>query len=213
MNNLIGKSCFLPLCILGLFLFVNNVYCQNEPDKMNAGFIGGKIKPNALLGLVKEVREDDSIIMRQYWYGRYVGVKADGLVARVAQERQYFYRNRKTMGRNVLTYSCESNPDKNILFDDISVLTYRNPAAEVLHNIGLSFILGAAISTIVVLPLISYDFKSGEMNENVYFRGLAWSLAGLGVGLTLTLTTTAREIRHKDYRNHRKVRWAPKLYY
>jgi hypothetical protein len=76
-------------------------------------------------------------------------------------------------------YPANSNP---IVFpvDKINVLSYQSNAANSCLVVGGILTVIGSLTTIIVAPLVSIDYKTGNINSQLYYKVAA---VGLGLGI------------------------------
>ncbi|MCB0588858.1 MAG: hypothetical protein KDD06_26450 [Phaeodactylibacter sp.] len=113
----------------------------------------------------------------------------------LAKKEEIFYGNIKGLGP--VAYSIA----------DISHLTYRNKGAEGWTNMGGIITTLGALNALVVAPLVSINYGSGEFNSEQYLRWAGYSLGATGVGVTLLLSSKKRhfEIQRPGQAASRKL--------
>ena len=78
---------------------------------------------------------------------------------------------------------------------DFQLFEYISPERDVLHSFGNQIVGFSVISTFLIAPLSSINFKTGDFNAKQYY---SWAKAGLisfSVGLPLSLLTKPRQYK------------------
>lgn len=80
------------------------------------------------------------------------------------------------------TYNWEY---RDININNIEYVTYTSPARETLNSIGLIITGYSVITTLLVAPLVSINYREGGFNSDRYFIWAGAGLAGLTIGIPL----------------------------
>lgn len=89
------------------------------------------------------------------------------------------------------TYTSQNKMQLSI--NQIEYLQYSSPTRDFLHNFGTTTASLAALTALIVAPLVSINFKNGDFKKNTYYRVAGYSLIGLGVSIPIIALTKPKQ--------------------
>jgi len=126
-------------------------------------------------------------------YGTYSGgikkIDSDSMQMSLCYESAfYLYRKDEFAKHERTNCSCCDRFNRNIPVNNISsiYLPYkRNKIGMAIQNSLATVAIGSFVSAILVAPLVSINYRTGEFNQRRYYRWAGYSLIGFSVGLPL----------------------------
>lgn len=96
---------------------------------------------------------------------------------------------------------------RNLNLNLINAVDYSSRPRQTVNNIGNTISTFALITTLVVAPLVSINYKNGDFNANRYYTWAGAGLAGLSIGIPMILfsrektysITNDKRVRNIDY--------------
>ncbi|MFN6377787.1 MAG: hypothetical protein ACK4WD_00825 [Flavobacteriales bacterium] len=95
---------------------------------------------------------------------------------------------------NNYPYSQDENLRK-INIENINYIDYTSPSLDVLQTIGSAATFLSIVSTVIVAPLLSINYKNGDFNQDRYYTMAGAGLIGLSVGIPLQLFSNSRSYK------------------
>ncbi len=99
-------------------------------------------------------------------------------------------------------YDCVLEPMfRELNIRDIIYLEYSSPTRLTIYVVGAIVTGLSAITTLLVAPLVSIDYRNGGFNVDRYSTWAVASLGGLTIGIPLTILTTRKKYQITDNLN------------
>jgi hypothetical protein len=95
---------------------------------------------------------------------------------------------------NNYPYSQDENLRK-INIENINYIDYKSPSLDALQTIGSAATFLSIVSTVIVAPLLSINYKNGDFNQDRYYTIAGAGLIGLSVGIPLQLFSNSRSYK------------------
>lgn len=163
-----------------------NLFIGNQDSKR-----GLLLKNNMLIGIEKKSNPNT------YFYGNYFTCDSNHVYFSPERQTTYnydnnysitntieFYKNTDTLNYPWIKYM---NIEK-ITFNDIQIIKHhKNNKINFISSILLA---SSASFALVIAPLVSYNFKTGNFNQKTYYKVMIPSLITLGVSMPLTIFTS-----------------------
>lgn len=106
------------------------------------------------------------------------------------------YKNGKTSNINNsygFDYENKADIQKNIPIPNLNSVTYR-PVNEPIKNTATVTMILSGITTLILAPLISINYKTGDFNQKRYYTTAGIGLIGIGVSVPVAIIFTPRKI-------------------
>lgn len=85
-------------------------------------------------------------------------------------------------------YSSYCNPI-NIGLKNLNSITYTSPSRDFFRTFGYAVTVLSVLTTTIVAPLVSINYKSGNFNTDRYFKFASGGLIGLSVGIPIIVVS------------------------
>lgn len=154
---------------------------------------------------------NSSIIKGQMQLTGFVTDISDSTLSfQTSSEYLYIARKSGVVTKNNNCYTCggileikDSIKITTLPLQKINYLSTSSPTRNTLKGLG-QFISGAsAITTLLIAPLASINYRNGNFNQKRYYRIAGGGLAGFTIGVPLSLFNTEKKY-HLSYKNGQK---------
>ncbi|RLD57557.1 MAG: hypothetical protein DRI97_05080 [Bacteroidetes bacterium] len=159
-----------------------------------------RIKLNKPINFVIDLHTTDTLDSWMRIEGKLLNVGIDSLT--VEYKKEYYSKLITTpMASTTTTKTIKFNDSvfgkqfsKSYAIDDIDYIDFIR-SSETLEGIGIAGIIISALTTFVVAPLVSINYKDGTFNSNTYKN---WALAGTaGMAISIPITIfSSKSKRH-----------------
>jgi hypothetical protein len=95
----------------------------------------------------------------------------------------------------------------NIDFSDILKIEYQSYSAHNWEAFGVGSILIGGLTTLIISPLISINYKNGSFNSDRYFKSAALGLGLVSFGIPITILAKKKTYYFKNHGPKKKKIW------
>ena len=95
----------------------------------------------------------------------------------------------------------------NIDFSDILKIEYQSYSAHNWEAFGVASIFIGGLTTLIISPLISINYKNGSFNSDRYFKSAAFGLGLVSFGIPITILAKEKTYYFKDHEPKKKKIW------
>ncbi|MDQ3111745.1 MAG: hypothetical protein M3R17_17790 [Bacteroidota bacterium] len=168
-----------------------DIYLVNSTDSSRK--IKIESNTNDLEINLTETKTDTSILTRTWYSGSIKALTDSSIFITYQQKNVHMYDDGKyPVSEIIMTWSGIQVPYGELSLKSISSVRYSTPVRSTWFGIGGGLTFFASLTTLVVAPLVSIDYRNGGFNSTRYLKWAVAGLCGLGISIPLMLITKPR---------------------
>ena len=191
------------------FYLVNSLDTNKRVELKATGFNESVLNYNANIS-------DTSLMSAEITLKGYlIDLKNDSLAFKVNNKDTYIIKKNGVVYKNEECYNCgiyvgaievkDSLRIQKVNFENLNYLSYFSPTRQTVSNLGMFISTLSTITTLVVAPLVSINYKNGDFNKNRYYKFAGGGLIGFSVGLPFALLNSKTyNLSHKNGEKSKK---------
>ena len=196
-------TCSLIILLFGITYSQNDrLHMYKLPDKQ----CKRTIKKGAYIEVGIKYYNKDSLRTEDLFEGNFLELKKDSIFMDLGRKTKYIYQDEGILEQNIISRGFCAKPlpykEEMISLDDISLIKYRNKSAIVFRKISTITFWTSFLTTIMVAPLASINYKQGTFNFDRYKTIVAVGGAGIAVSIPILILSGKKKVVMKEGLHH-----------
>ena len=142
--------------------------------------------------LKEKVDSNDTAINKNY-YGSIDSVSKNELFIKVSSMNTY--TNSDLCSNSIYETFCDEKRVEVLQLDDIDYIYHQSPVAGKSTGLVGTILIASGITALVVAPLVSINYDTGDFNKDRYYKVAGFGLGGLAVTIPLVIALQGKKYR------------------